>query len=118
MDPVIVNEHNGKDAGSEQSTKKTNSEPTSTNNYPKNWTPQNENVLKNWKASLDQYIFIYQFILDSVQTKLNRILVVIEILSGSVWVFGYGIRYDLNFLYRYKRGQFRHTKYDIKFFDT
>jgi hypothetical protein len=47
-----------------------------------NWNSQNENTLRNWKTSLVQSIFIYQFILDKTQIKFDRILFTTEILSG------------------------------------
>ena len=47
-----------------------------------NWNDQNETTLRNWKTSLVQSIFIYQFILDKTQIRFNRILFCIEILGG------------------------------------
>jgi hypothetical protein len=47
-----------------------------------NWNDQNENTLRNWKTSLVQSIFIYQFILDKTQIRFNRILFSNEILGG------------------------------------
>ncbi len=47
-----------------------------------NWNEQNETTLRNWKTSLVQSIFIYQFILDKTQIKFNRILFTVEILGG------------------------------------
>lgn len=46
-----------------------------------NWTDQHENTLRIWKTSLIQYIHIYQFVLDSAQTKMNRVLFTVEILG-------------------------------------
>ncbi len=47
-----------------------------------NWNEQNNDTLRNWKTSLVQSIFIYQFILDKTQIKFNRILFTVEILGG------------------------------------
>lgn len=47
-----------------------------------NWNDQNEITLRNWKTSLVQSLFIYQFILDKTQKRLNGILFTVEILGG------------------------------------
>jgi len=46
-----------------------------------NWNDQDENTLRSWKTSLVQYLHIYQFVLDSAQTKMNRVLFAVEILG-------------------------------------
>lgn len=55
------------------------------NNNPQtlnNWDDKQEETIRGWKTSLVQYIFIYQYVLDSAQTHVNRINVVVEILGA------------------------------------
>jgi hypothetical protein len=51
-----------------------------------NWNNKNEETLRTWKVSLTEYLHIYQFVLDSVQIKMDRCLFAVEILGvlGSI----------------------------------
>lgn len=55
-----------------------NNNPTTSNN----WDDKQEETVRGWKTSLVQYLFIYQYVLDSAQTHVNRINVIVEILSA------------------------------------
>lgn len=46
-----------------------------------NWNDVNDKVLRNWKTSLSESIYIYQYVLDNIQWKLNFILLVIKIFA-------------------------------------
>lgn len=46
-----------------------------------NWTEQHETTLRGWKTSLIKNLHIYQFVLDSSRSKMNRVLFAVEILG-------------------------------------
>ena len=55
---------------------------TQSSQPPHNWTTDNTTTVRNWKLSLTKASFVYQYVLDHTQTKMNRALVIIMILGA------------------------------------